>query len=235
MNKFIASLIAATSMTFGAFAAEDSNLSASIEGGYTTEYLVYGVSYADNAPLAGFNIGAQYFGVDFGVNGTALPSREGLNQSVWGIGLGKTFTISEPQKFAVRATGNVNRFLTGGSAIPDTTFADVGLALENPYATPYVKGAYGVEVDQIGVIAGLKRDFNVFGLFTATPAAEYGYFSDYEYYTVKIGLSRKLFGHVEVFAEGAFIDNRFDGPAGGFAIKELNDDFVGTGGLRWRF
>ena len=235
MNKFITSLIVATSITFGAFAAEDNKLSASIEGGYTTEYLVYGVSYADNAPLAGFNIGAQYFGVDFGVNGTALPSSAGLNQSVWGLGLGKSFTLSEPQKISLRATGNVNRFLTGGSTIPDTTFADVGLALENPYVTPYVKGAYGVEVDQLGVIGGLKRDFDVFGLFTATPAVEYGYFTDYQYYTAKIGVSRTLFAHLEVFAEGAFVDNKFDGPVGAFAIKQLDNAFIGTGGIRWRF
>ena len=232
--KLITSLIAAASMAFGAL-AEDNKLSASIEGGYSTEYLVYGVSYAENAPFAGFNIGAEYFGVDFGVNGAALPSSSGLNQSVWGLGLGKTFSLSEPQKIAVRATGNVNRFLTGGSTIPDTTFADVGVALENPYLTPYVKGAYGIEVDQVGVIGGVKREFSVFGLFTATPAFEYGYFTDYEFYSAKIGVSRVLFGHLEVFAEGAYVDNTFSGPVGAFAIKQLNDDFIGTGGIRWRF
>lgn len=234
MNKFITSLIAATTLAASALAG-DNLLSASIKGGYTSEFIVNGVSYAHNAPIAGVDVGTQYLGVDFGVNAVALPSSAGSLQSLWGLSLGKTFIVNEPRKINARVTGNVSRLLTGKSAVPDTTFADIGLAVENPFATPYVKGAYGVEIDQTGVIVGLKRDFDVFGLFTATPSVEYGYFTDYEYYSLKIGASRALTKNIEVFAEGAFIDNSFRGPVGAFAIKQLNDDFVGTGGVRWRF
>lgn len=239
MNKItkIISLIAALSTS--AFAAEqtknnlDSPIKASIEGGYSTEYLVYGVTYASDAPFAGFNIGAEYIGVDFGVNGKVLPSSAGLNQSVWGINLGKSFKVSE--NVSVRATGNVNRYLTGSSVVPDTTFADVGLALENKLITPYVKGAYGVEVNQYGVATGAYKKFTLFNFLNVTPTFEYGYFNDYQYYLGKVGISKTFFNHLEVFAEGAYVNNLIGVPNLTFATKALTDQLIGTGGVRWHF
>lgn len=234
MKKFFNIITLITTLNLAAF-AEDKGVTASIEGGYSTEYLVYGVTYASDAPFAGFNIGAEYLGVDFGVNGKVLPSSAGLNQSVWGVGLGKAFKVADG--FSVRATGNVNRYLTGSSIVADTTFADVGLALENKYFTPYVKGAYGVEVNQYGVLAGVYKTFSLFKIVDVTPTFEYGYFNDYQYYLGKIGISRVLFSHLEVFAEGAYVDNNFNTSAApvNFAIKSLNNQLIGTGGVRWNF
>lgn len=233
MNRIISFFTAIGIMASAALAAD--NISASIQGAYNTEYLINGVTYASDAPSAGFAIGSQYLGVDVGVNGTVLPTSKGLNQSIWGLGLGKAFTVSEQDKLTLRATGNVSRLLSGNSIVPNTTFADVGVALENPYVTPYVKAAYGVEIEQLGVAAGLKRDFNIFGLFTATPSFEYGCFTDYSYYLGKIGVSRVLFGHLEVFGEGSFVHNSFDVLGGNFAIRQLDNEFIGGGGIRWRF
>jgi len=232
MKKFFNILTLIITLNLAAF-AEDKGVTASIEGGYSTEYLVYGVTYASDAPFAGFNIGAEYLGIDFGVNGKVLPSSAGLNQSVWGIGLSKAFKLNET--FSVRATGNVNRYLTGSSIVADTTFADVGLALENKYFTPYVKGAYGVEVNQYGVIGGVYRIFNLFNIVNFTPTFEYGYFNDYRYYLGKVGISKTFFNHLEIFAEGAYVNNLIGVPNLTFATKALTDQLIGTGGIRWHF
>lgn len=239
MNKItkIISLIAALSTS--AFAAEqtksnlDSPIKASIEGGYSTEYLVYGVTYASDAPFAGFAIQAEYFGIEFGVDGVATPSSNGLNQSAWGVGLGKNFKVS--QNISAHFTGEVRRYLTGTSPVPDTTFSEVGLAIENSLVTPYVKGAYGVEVDQYGVVAGLYKKFSLLSFLDVTPAFEYGYFNDYKYYLGKVGISKTFFNHLEVFAEGAYVNNLIGVPNLTFATKALTDQLIGTGGVRWHF
>jgi len=241
MNKLITIVSLIAALGTSAFAANsttnnlDSPIQASIKGGYSTEYLVYGVTYASDAPFAGFAIQAEYFGIEFGVNGIATPSSNGLNQSAWGIGLGKNFKVT--QNVSAHLTGEVRRYLTGTSPVPDTTFSEVGLALENSLVTPYVKGAYGVEVNQYGVVAGAKKDINVLKLFTLTPTFEYGYFNDYQYYLGKVGISKVFFNHLEVFAEGAYVDNNFNtGTAPvNFALKSLNGEFIGTGGVRWNF
>lgn len=215
------------------FAEDSSNVKASVEAGYTSSYTVNGLSKTGSEAFAGFDIGSTYYGVDAYLGGTALTSGSGLGDVHLKVGLGKDFGISFLDKFSARVDALAFQHQTAASA--NSTEARLKLAINNPYVTPYVSGIYDVTLHQSGYILGLQKTVSIFGWFDLTPAVEYGKLSDYDTTAIKLGVSRTLFNHVQLFGEFAWVDNNFDPSKYNFANKEFNGDLVGTAGVRWKF
>ena len=231
MKKILTLLSLITSLFATKAFAE--NVKASTEAGYMSHYIVNGVARTEAQAFGGVNIGATYFGIDASLGGTVIPVSSALDESHWVAGLGKGFKIFDG--VTIRLDGQVFRHQTSIPGAPNSTEVAGTLALENIVATPYVKGTHDLDPDQTGYVVGLKRPTDVFGWFTVTPLIEYGKFTDYDFKTAKITVSKVLFNHLEPFAEVGYYDNNFGVSKYNFAIKELNDSVVAVGGLRWNF
>jgi hypothetical protein len=232
MNKLIKIIALIASLNIAAFAQTD-NITASVDAGYDTSYLVNNVSQAENAVTTGLKVGATYFGVDFSARGLFLADTSQGNGSRWGVGLGKSFGIING--LSLRVDGAVDRAQTGQANIPDYTEADLKLSLQNNFFIPYVKGAYQVELDQYGYTVGVEKPFELFKFITVNPALEYTKMTDYEAYAAKITVSKTVWKNLSVFAQGAYVDNNFFANNVNFAVKELNGSVVGSGGVKWSF
>jgi hypothetical protein len=167
------------------------------------------------------------------VSGTILPVSENLDESHWAFNVGKGFQIFEG--LVLRTDGSVVRHQAGDPNIPNSTEANIKVALSNIVFTPYVKGVYDINLEQYGYGVGLERPTSVFGWFTVTPALEYIKLSDSANAIAKLGVSRTFFDHLTAFAEVTYIKNDFDVSTFNFARKELDGEVVGAGGLRWTF
>jgi len=231
MKRILTLLALVTSLFATKAFAED--IKASTEVGYTTHYIVNGVARTEAQAFGGVNIGATYFGIDASFGGTIIPVSSALDESHWVVGLSKGFKVLEG--VTVRLDGQVFRHQTAIPAAPNSTEVAGTIALENIVVTPYIKGTHDLDLDQTGYVFGLKRPTDVFGWFTITPLVEYGKFTDYNFKTAKVTVSKVLFNHLEPFAEVGYYDNDFSVSKYNFAIKELNDSVVAVGGLRWNF
>ena len=232
MNKLLKLALLIATLTTAAF-AQNAPVRASFEAGYTSAYLVDGLVRTKATPFAGVGLGSTYYGVDVGVSGTVLPVSESLDESHWAFNVGKGFQLFEG--LALRTDGSVIRHQAGDPNIPNSTEANIKVALSNIVVTPYIKGVYDINLEQYGYGVGLERPTSVFGWFTITPAVEYIKLSDSANAIAKIGVSRTLFTHLTVFAEATYIKNDFDVSNFNFARKELDGEVVGSGGLRWTF
>ena len=233
MNKLFNIALLIATLTTAAFAQTNAPVRASFEAGYTSTYIVNGLSRTKATPFAGVGLGSTYYGVDVGVSGTILPVSENLDESHWAFNVGKGFQLFED--VVLRTDGSVIRHQAGDPNIPNSTEANIKVALQNPIFTPYVKGVYDINLDQYGYGVGLERPTSVFGWFTVTPALEYIKLSDSANAIAKIGVSRTFFTHLTVFAEATYIKNDFDVANFNFARRELDGEVVGAGGLRWTF
>jgi hypothetical protein len=232
MNKFLSIVTLIASLNIAAF-AETPNITASVDAGYDTSYLVNNVSQAEDAVTTGVKVGATYFGVDFFARGLFLADTSQGNGSRWGVGLGKSFGIIDG--LSLKVDGAVDRAQTGQANIADYTEADLKLSLRNNFFIPYIKGAYQVELDQYGYTVGVEKPFELFKFITVNPALEYTKMTDYEAYAAKITVSKTVWKNLSVFAQGAYIDNNFFGNNINFAVKQLNGSMVGSGGIKWSF
>lgn len=232
MNKLLKLAFLIATLTTAAF-AQNAPVRASFEAGYTSTYLVNGLSRTKATPFAGVGLGSTYYGVDVGVSGTILPVSENLDESHWAFNVGKGFELFEG--VVLRTDGSVIRHQAGDPNIPNSTEANIKVALSNIVFTPYVKGVYDINLEQYGYGVGLERPTSVFGWFTVTPALEYIKLSDSANAIAKIGVSRTFFDHLTAFAEITYIKNDFDVSTFNFARKELDGEVVGAGGLRWTF
>lgn len=232
MNKFLKLALLIATLTTSAF-AQNAPVRASFEAGYTSTYLVNGLSRTKATPFAGVGLGSTYYGIDVGVSGTILPVSENLDESHWAFNVGKGFEVFEG--VTLRTDGSVIRHQAGDPNIPNSTEANIKVALQNKFFTPYAKGVYDINLDQYGYGVGIERPTSVFGWFTVTPALEYIKLSDSANAIAKIGISKTLFEHLTVFAEATYIKNDFDVANFNFARKELDGEVVGAGGLRWTF
>lgn len=227
--KFAAALILSSLV---AFAEESgSKVRASVEAGYTSSYIVNGLSKTGSEAFAGFDMGSTYYGVDAYIGATVLTSGSGLGDNHFKVGLGKDFGLSEG--FSVRVDALALQHQTAASA--NSTETRLKLSLDNQYVTPYVTGVYDITLEQSGYIVGLQKTISIFGLFDLTPSVEYGSLTDYSVATAKIAASRVIFGHVQLFGEFAWIDNDFDVQNYNFANKQFSEDLVGNIGVRWNF
>jgi len=232
MNKLFNIALLIATLTTAAF-AQNAPVRASFEAGYTSTYLVNGLSRTKATPFAGVGLGSTYYGIDVGVSGTILPVSENLDESHWAFNVGKGFELFED--VVLRTDGAVIRHQAGDPNIPNSTEANIKIALQNKFFTPYAKGVYDINLEQYGYGVGIERPTSVFGWFTVTPALEYIKLSDSANAIAKLGVSRTFFDHLTVFAEATYIKNDFDVSTFNFARKELDGEVVGAGGLRWTF
>jgi hypothetical protein len=224
-----AALIAVVSIN----AADVANIS--VDAGYNNHYIVNGVSRADNTPA--LTVGAiKSFGVgDVYLGGTLLPN-SGLDQSHWVLGAGKSVELNKD--FSIRLTGDVTRHQSGIAGIPNSTEFGTKLALANPYVTPYVRGAFDIDLHQNGVFVGAYRTQKLFYGVTVTPAVEYGYVNNYETLQVKGTLARSFvtrIGTVTPYAEVGWFDNDFKTKDYNFATREFAGTVVYSAGVKFTF
>jgi len=105
MNKFLKLALLIATLTTAAF-AQNAPVRASFEAGYTSTYLVNGLSRTKATPFAGVGLGSTYYGIDVGVSGTILPVSENLDESHWAFNVGKGFEVFEG--VTLRTDGSVN-------------------------------------------------------------------------------------------------------------------------------
>ncbi len=86
-----------------------------------------------------------------------------------------------------------------GKFIQSTEFG-VKLEAQNPWLTPYVRGAYDINLEQAGVGAGVYHTFGLPFGFKATPSAEFVKFERYDAVTAKLNVSRPI-GNFVPYAE----------------------------------
>lgn len=213
--------------------ADDSSIG--VEAGYNNHYVVNGVSRSEGTPFVGVNAIKSLKYADVYAGGVLLPTGD-QDQSHWTLGAGKSFGLTE--KFSLRTTADVTRHQAGGFGIPNSTEFGAKVALNNPYVTPYVRGAFDIDLDQNGVFVGVERVQKLPLGFTVTPALEYGHSTDYQTICMKGTLTRPVataIGTVTPYVEVGLYDNDFDSGASGFATRELDNDVVYSAGLRLSF
>lgn len=230
MNKLFNIALLIATLNVSVF-AESNKVTAAIDAGYTSSYLVNNLVQAKDAVVSSVAVGTTYAGIDYALKGQYLPVGSGSDSSHWGVGLGKSFGLLPA--VSLRADAGVVRHQTGQALIENYTEVNARLALENSFFTPYVKGIYNVELEQSGATVGLEKRFAFFGV-NFTPALEYTYLTDAKTYAAKLAVSYNLWRNLDVFAEADYIKNDFSASKHNFALKEY-DGAVGTGGIRWTF
>ena len=230
MNKLFKIALLIATLNISAF-AETNSITAAIDAGYTSSYLVNNLVQAKDAVVAGVSIGKTYAGVDYSITGQYLPLGSGTDSSHWGAGLGKSFNVIDG--LTIRTDAGAIRHQTGQALIQNYTEVNARVALQNDVFTPYVKGIYNVELDQSGATVGIEKPFQLFG-FNINPALEYTLLTDSKTYAAKLAVSRTIWRNLSAFAEADYIKNDFSASKYAFALKEL-DGAVGYGGLRWAF
>jgi len=174
------------------------------------------------------------------LGGTLLANGD-LDQSHWTLGAGKEVDVWK-DVFSARADATVTRHQAGSFGIPNSTEFGVKLALPNKLATPYVRGAFDIDLDQKGAFVGLERAQKLPFGFVITPAVEYGKVfgasSDYTAVNAKASLTRPFetsFGVLTPFATVGWYDNNFKVGNYNWATREFSGDVVYSGGLRLTF
>jgi hypothetical protein len=231
--NYIKALITSLIVSLSVFAESDGKLNASVEAGYTSHYLVNGLAKTGGEVFAGLDIGTTYKTVDVYLGATVLPTVNGFEESHWSLGAGHTFSLfsNVGLRFDVEGIRHFSS-LVGGK---NSTEVAPKLALQNPIATPYIRGSYDFDTEQQGYAVGLTRPTSVFGWFTLTPTVEYGKYTDYEALAAKVAVSRVFFGHLEPFAEVGWYDNNFSASKYTISSTQLSGDVIAMGGIRWKF
>jgi hypothetical protein len=235
MNKFILSLLSIV-VSANIMAEGESKLKASVNAGYTSNYIVNGLAKTGSQAFAGVDIGTEYYGIDTYVGATVLDAGTGLDELHANVGVGKSINLFET--FSLKADAQIFQHQVAVGA--NSTEGRLTLALDNKYITPYVVGTYDLDVanrgySQKGYIVGLRRQFDVFSLFTLTPSVEYGQMTDYETASVKIDASKVLWDNLEVFGQVGWFDNNFDVVNYNFATEQFVGDVAASAGVRWNF
>ncbi len=235
MNKFILSLLSIV-VSANLMAEGESKLKASVNAGYTSNYIVNGLAKTGSQAFAGVDIGTEYYGIDTYVGATVLDAGTGLDELHANVGIGKSINFFET--FSLKADAQIFQHQVAVGA--NSTEGRLTLALDNKYITPYVVGTYDLDVanrgySQKGYIVGLRRQFDVFNLFTLTPSVEYGQMTDYETANVKIDASKVLWDNLEVFGQVGWFDNNFDVVNYNFATEQFVGDVAASAGVRWNF
>ena len=235
MNKLVLSLLSVIA-SVNIVAEGESKLKASVNAGYTSNYIVNGLAKTGSQAFAGVDIGTEYYGIDTYVGATVLGAGTGLDELHANVGVGKSINLFET--FSLKADAQIFQHQVAVGA--NSTEGRLTLALDNKYITPYVVGTYDLDVanrgySQKGYIVGLRRQFDVFSLFTLTPSVEYGQMTDYETASVKIDASKVLWDNLEVFGQVGWFDNNFDVVNYNFATEQFVGDVAASAGVRWNF
>jgi len=230
----LVSLLTALAVT----AADKSNLS--VEAGYNNQYIVNGVARPEGTAFVGVGAVKSLKYADVYLGGTLLANGD-LDQSHWTLGAGKEVEVWK-DVFSARADATVTRHQAGNFGIPNSTEFGAKLALPNKLATPYVRGAFDIDLDQKGAFVGLERAQKLPFGFVITPAVEYGKVfgdtSDYTAVNAKATLTRPFefsFGVLTPFVSIGWYDNNFKAASYNWATREFSGDVVYSGGLRLTF
>lgn len=214
-------------------AADKAAVAFALDAGYNNYYLVNGVVRTEDTPHIGAGVVKSFKLVDVYASAILLPN-DGLDESHWTVGLGKGFAVNKD--VTARVDGTVTRHQS--STLANSTEFGVKLTLQNSVVTPYVRGAFDIDLDQNGVYVGVERVQKLGWGFSVTPALEYGHSTDYQTICAKATLTRPVataVGTVTPYVEVGVYDNDFDSGASGFAIRELDNDVVYSAGLRLSF
>lgn len=224
----LAAFLAALSVTS---ADVTDNASLTLDAGYNNQYLVNGVSRSDSSPYVGFAAVKSLKYADVYVSGLLLPD-EGLDQSHWTVGTGKGLKTFE--WLTLRGDATVTRHQAGVVGIPNSTEFGVKLEFQNSLVTPYVRGAFDIDLEQTGYGFGAYRVQNLFWGFKATPLVEYIKFTQYDAVTAKLTLSRPIGGFTP-YAEVGWVDNNFNASKYKFATQELTGEVIYSAGIKYTF
>ena len=221
-------------------AADNSNTNLTVEVGYNNQYIVNGVARSEGTTFIGVGAVKSFKYADVYLGGTLLVNGD-QDQSHWTLGVGKEVDVWK-DVFSARADATITRHQAGGFGIPNSTEFGIKLTLPNKLVTPYVRGAFDIDLDQSGVFVGLERAQKLPFGFVITPAAEYGkVFGDTSGYTAvnaKATLTRPFefsFGVLTPFASVGWYDNNFYNVNYNWATREFSGDVVYSGGLRLTF
>ena len=237
MKKVLSVLTALFVSVFGLSAADaGSPISVTLDGGYNNYYVVDGLAYTLGSPYAALGVGKSFKYVDAYVGGVYL-SDSGNNQTHWTIGLGKAYSVAKD--FALRADLTAIRHQISAGPIQSSTELGAKLAVQNPYVTPYVRGAFFQETQQTGYFVGAYRDQKLFWGFVITPAAEWGSVTDYETVTVKGTLVRPFntpIGVVTPYGEVGYYNNTLNvAQNSNLAVKQFRNETVYSAGVKFTF
>jgi hypothetical protein len=229
MNKLFKIALLIATLNISVFA--ETNISASVSTKYASSYLVNNLVQANDALVAGVNLGKTYAGVDFSLSSDFIPVGSGSDSSHWSLGAGKSFEVLE--NASIRAEAGTTRHQTGQSLIQNYTEVNATVAFQNKFLVPYVKGIYNVELEQSGATVGISKPFSLFN-FNFSPVAEYTVLTSSKTYAAKLGVSRNIYRNLDLFAEAAYIRNDFSTKNINFALKEENG-LVGAAGFKLSF
>lgn len=234
MKKLVLLVVSLFAAFSAVRAADVANVS--LEAGYNNAYVVNGVAYAQDLPYASIGALKSLKYADVYVGGTLLADGN-QDQSHWLVGAGKN--LYTWNQFTARLDGNVIRHQTATSGLDNSTEAGVKLAIQNPWITPYVRGAFNFELHQNAYFVGAERAQKLPFGFVLTPSVEWGRSTDYEALNAKASLTRPVtfaWGSVTPFAEvGWFHNGTYDATAKAFALTRFDNDVVYSAGLKLSF
>ena len=101
MNKFILSLLSIV-VSANIMAEGESKLKASVNAGYTSNYIVNGLAKTGSQSFVGVDVGTQYYGIDTYVGAVTLNAGEGLGELHGNVGIGKAIDLFDG--FSLRET-----------------------------------------------------------------------------------------------------------------------------------
>lgn len=232
--KKIVSLLAVLCAAITINAADVANVG--VDAGYNNYYVVNGVAFAKDTPYAGINAFKSLKYADVYAGGLLIADGT-TDQSHWLLGAGKDlYTYKD---FTARLDASALRHQSSAVGIPNSTEFGVKLSVPNKWVTPYVRGAFNIDLEQNGYFFGAERAQKLpFGL-VLTPAAEWGKSSSYEAYNFKGTLTRPVtfaWGTVTPYAEvGLYNNNVFDVGPKVYALTPFDNDVVYSAGLRLSF
>ena len=235
MNKFILSLLSIV-VSVNIVAEGESKLKASVNAGYTSNYIVNGLAKTGSQAFAGVDISTKYYGIDTYVGAVTLNAGQGLGELHGNVGVGKSLNIFDG--FSLRGDAQIFQHQVAQGA--SSTEGRLSLSLDNKYVTPYVVGTYDLDIAgagylQKGYIVGIKKSFDIDGFFTITPSIEYGKMTDYDVLGAKLDVSRTFWEKLEIFGTVGWFDNNFDVTNYNFAVEEFTGDIAASAGVRWHF
>jgi len=235
MNKFILSLLSII-VSVNIVAEGESTLKASVNAGYTSNYIVNGLAKTGSQAFAGVDISTKYYGIDAYVGAVTLNAGQGLGELHGNVGIGKSLNIFDG--FSLRGDAQIFQHQVAQGA--SSTEGRLSLSLDNKYVTPYVVGTYDLDIAgagylQKGYIVGIKKSFDIDGFFTITPSIEYGKMTDYDVLGAKLDVSRTFWEKLEIFGTVGWFDNNFDVTNYNFAVEEFTGDIAASAGVRWHF
>jgi hypothetical protein len=235
MNKFILSLLSIV-VSVNIVAEGESKLKASVNAGYTSNYIVNGLAKTGSQAFAGVDISTKYYGIDTYVGAVTLNAGQGLGELHGNVGIGKSLNIFDG--FSLRGDAQIFQHQVAQGA--SSTEGRLSLSLDNKYVTPYVVGTYDLDIAgagylQKGYIVGIKKSFDIDGFFTITPSIEYGKMTDYDVLGAKLDVSRTFWEKLEIFGTVGWFDNNFDVTNYNFAVEEFTGDIAASAGVRWNF